>query len=1123
MLQYTTHKLNELNGTHIKHCKVLRLYNLSELSVDPESVTNNAPTLSQLAEYMETTPKSLKKWYNMYLHAVMRDFNFLEFGNDKIKDHHGVFFDPFYAVEEECYQFSEGSERAMEEYCQEVAMRVVVDAENGEERAMSRTGGNNLSQSQIYEEAFLRNFQKNEARILELGSGLQVSSTAKRVKKGHKERILCMVVGCEKHAQTKCDGCCTIHFRLLSSAAIKDQKVSLTISISHFVFPLLRAFNNLVAFVQSFQPMKKSPHIPANASRAMQLPSKSSSDTVGERISKADVPDQMPLSLGTLDAGSRVYVEWEGDHRLYKATVKKIYFDRAVPMIRIHYDGKKRHILDTIPLRMVKSFIRGENPGIHQNEAARHEPVSQPSQSLGNDSIASATSSSKEQEDHGASPPKFPDVAKIYPGTLPEGKDETKVTCPELGSGWHVIVVSRKGGRDNRADRYFTSPTDQKFRSVKEVQRYWEKNPDEFDAIPSARRSKPPPPFENERLDEECDEISRVNQLSYSTAQAPAYSQDSIQRDQKLIAMRSIITISPITTEQYGDNGQLPSINHPDGVGAMGALANALPPSLHCLKPPGGETTAVRNGMMSPKGVVNGYLPTTENGTHFKSTFTSPSRSVQPPLHHQLYQSPSMKHFPGMRSASATKLQRNRHTTALSGGAEIGSRRPKRKLKPITRFEEQGGLSSHLAPQSGMQSKSALCHCPDCNKGDLSVQGIYAHYGRAHNGKVLWQKVTFSCPFCPSARSSRIFQSFNEIDMHVYASHPGCIIQGPHPSKLSGQSNNRVQNNMSISRQNGTPKQNDRVLRERKATPRANDYLWEDEPLVEAEEPKGPPTWTEIEYVQLLPDGRKEYPRDISRVIEMIDEHCQKQEDVVGVAREQRIKLCKNEVDQEIKALDEERLSYQRGLRERSRMADKERIEKHKFAERLEQQTMLYQYENRNRRRNQEDVEVDKLCSRPIRFSKETSRQSSREGNACTDEQCQFCQKDKGYLHHLLLDSEISEFEMDAPATESPVFQQSTKLLNPSFRIIDNSYFSEDEGADDGGKDDAANEANIGSKRVNKSRRDASTAKRLKAEEERLWMLQNTKHSLGFIEKYNEGMILNAWGDKRIDNRGRRG
>jgi hypothetical protein len=233
MLQYTTHKLNELNGTHIKHCKVLRLYNLSELSVDPESVTNNAPTLSQLAEYMETTPKSLKKWYNMYLHAVMRDFNFLEFGNDKIKDHHGVFFDPFYAVEEECYQFSEGSERAMEEYCQEVAMRVVVDAENGEERAMSRTGGNNLSQSQIYEEAFLHNFQKNEARILELGSGLQVSSTAKRVKKGHKERILCMVVGCEKHAQTKCDGCCTIHFRLLSSAAIKDQKVSLTtISIS---------------------------------------------------------------------------------------------------------------------------------------------------------------------------------------------------------------------------------------------------------------------------------------------------------------------------------------------------------------------------------------------------------------------------------------------------------------------------------------------------------------------------------------------------------------------------------------------------------------------------------------------------------------------------------------------------------------------------------------------------------------------------------------------------------------------------------------------------------------------------------------------------------------------------
>lgn len=131
----------------------------------------------------------------------------------------------------------------------------------------------------------------------------------------------------------------------------------------------------------------------------------------------------------------------------------------------------------------------------------------------------------------------------------------------------------------------------------------------------------------------------------------------------------------------------------------------------------------------------------------------------------------------------------------------------------------------------------------------------------------------------------------------------------------------------------------------------------------------------------------------------------------------------------------------------------------------------------------------------------------------------QFCKKDKSYLHHLLLDSEMREFNMGAPATETPVFQQSTKLLNPSFRIINDDFFAQG-GATADLKDDGTDAS--GSKRVNQSRRDASTAKRLKTEEGKLWMLKNTKHSLEFIKKYNNGMISNAWGEVRKDNRGHR-
>mmetsp|Transcript_5306 Transcript_5306/g.6893 ORF Transcript_5306/g.6893 Transcript_5306/m.6893 type:complete len:185 (+) Transcript_5306:3-557(+) len=180
---------------------------------------------------------------------------------------------------------------------------------------------------------------------------------------------------------------------------------------------------------------------------------------------------------------------------------------------------------------------------------------------------------------------------------------------------------------------------------------------------------------------------------------------------------------------------------------------------------------------------------------------------------------------------------------------------------------------------------------------------------------------------------------------------------------------------------------------------------------------------------------------------------------------------------------------------------------------------MRYHYENRNRTRNEEEIEVDKLCSRPIRFPHEALRHSTRQGKACRDNDCQFCKKDKGYLHHLLLDHEMRKFEMDAPPAQSPVFQQSTQVLNPSFRIISSDFLVQAEASDytkGNGKEDSWG------KRANLSRRDASTAKRLKTEEDKLFVLKNTKHRLEFIKKYNEGLILNAWDEARKDGRGRK-
>lgn len=429
-------------------------------------------------------------------------------------------------------------------------------------------------------------------------------------------------------------------------------------------------------------------------------------------------------------------------------------------------------------------------------------------------------------------------------------------------------------------------------------------------------------------------------------------------------------------------------------------------------------------------------------------------------------------------------------------------------MKPTPRFEVEESSSSRSKAASGGPTKSVLCHCPDCGKQDLTVQGIYAHYGRAHSAKVHWQSVTYSCPFCTGRTGSgRNFKSFYDVEAHVNAAHPGSIVQGPHPSKLSGQSK-RVQNSSS------TPKGN-RMLRDRKPLPTDDDDVAEPVPRVQA-----PPSWawSKLEYARLLPDGRKDYPSELFRVVDMIDEQCHKQEQEVEVAREQRAKLCSKETEAEAKALHEERLSYQRGIRERSSLADQERLEKLRYTERADEMVMRYEHEGLSKRHSQEEAERYKLCSRPIRFSNETTRQTTKQAKVCPDPQCQFCQKNKGNLQQLLLDSEINEFKVDAPATESPVFQRDTKVLDPGFCIVGDEHFleAEEEDLDNDGKDASK------SKRVNPSRRDASTAKRLKTEEEKLWVLRNTKHSLEFIKKYNEGMITNAWGEMKKDSRGRK-
>jgi hypothetical protein len=255
-------------------------------------------------------------------------------------------------------------------------------------------------------------------------------------------------------------------------------------------------------------------------------------------------------------------------------------------------------------------------------------------------------------------------------------------------------------------------------------------------------------------------------------------------------------------------------------------------------------------------------------------------------------------------------------------------------------------------------------------------------------------------------------------------------------------------------------------------------------------------------------------------VIEMIEEQCKEQEEAVNTALDQRSKLCKSEAANDAKELKEERLAYQRGLRERTRMADQERIEKHRYNERHAELIMRYEYENRNKARDREEIQLNRLCSNPIMISSGKVRNGPQNGAVCDDEECPFCKEDSIYREHLLLDNEVPEFKLDFATDEALDLQQRVKVLNPSVRTVIGSDFIID-GDDDNDTFDGEITATNGKKRLNNSRRAASTNNRLRTEEDKLLDLQYTKHNFEFIYKYNQGLIRNAWGEKK-DTRGRK-
>lgn len=162
--------------------------------------------------------------------------------------------------------------------------------------------------------------------------------------------------------------------------------------------------------------------------------------------------------LNKIRKGSRIFVKWGKDGTLYKATVKKVLKDRVEPSIKVHYDGKKSHIVDSVSLDMIDRLIsEDETESKHENDTCDSEPV--------NISIKEL-------------------LRGRYQASLPVGKLEHREQCPELGAGWTVYITARRNQEEQnrtRADRYFISPSGKSCRSITALEQYFLEHPEEFD------------------------------------------------------------------------------------------------------------------------------------------------------------------------------------------------------------------------------------------------------------------------------------------------------------------------------------------------------------------------------------------------------------------------------------------------------------------------------------------------------------------------------------------------------------------------------------------------------------------------------------------------------------------
>ena len=210
------------------------------------------------------------------------------------------------------------------------------------------------------------------------------------------------------------------------------------------------------------------------------------------------------------------------------------------------------------------------------------------------------------------------------------------------------------------------------------------------------------------------------------------------------------------------------------------------------------------------------------------------------------------------------------------------------------------------------------------------------------------------------------------------------------------------------------------------------------------------------------------------------------------------------------KEYTEEGRLYTRTIRERSGKAESEKLEKEKFQVICDEQQMMWEYQNRGKKRSANALEEEALLLRPIKYEKKTASTSmNNKREACSvGEGCRLC--NGFHASELVTEAEMNVAGGDiekiipisfgrAKAGEGKTHMPMSQQLMPDIKEID----VDDYLADSDDEQEKSKEAKEKDTDTRPSRR------KQKAEDAlaELGHLCRLRHTLAFVDEYNRTLL----------------